>query len=290
MSTVSSVLHYGASLSPTEADEGWVIDAISRPPGLLYNFRDFPVEVPIADLRDRAEQPTLDVAGFERLNAPSAVDQDALLGRDGSALERYRRELGTLLRSRTGADSVIFFDATVRRDDADRDSHVGVAAPHERVHVDQNPRSARARAVGHGGADRKYRRFQIVNAWRPLLHPVRNHALALCDFRSLDPTTDLVPTQLRFPAWLKDRENYSVKYRPGHRWFYWKSLTPDELILFKCHDSASRRLPGSCDEPGDPTHADVAGLCPHSSFTDLAAPTVGRLRTSLEVRALLFYD
>jgi cephamycin C biosynthesis protein len=184
---------------------------------------------------------------------------------------------------------VVSFDATVRQNAADRNSQVGVKAPHQRVHVDQNPRSALARAVRHGGAGRRFRRFQIVNAWRPLLHPVRNYPLALCDFRSLDPAADLVPTQLRFPAWLKDRENYSVRYRSCHRWFYWSALTPRELILLKCHDSASRLLM-SDGEHGDAIQADVAGLSPHTSFVDPTAATEGRLRTSLEMRVLLFYD
>jgi cephamycin C biosynthesis protein len=162
-----------------------------------------------------------------------------------------------------------------------------------RVHVDQSPKSARARAADHTGPGRPFRRFQIVNIWRPLIEPVRNFPLALCDYRSLDLSADLVPTRLRFPAWLKDRENYSVRYNPGHRWHYWGSLSPDEVILFKCYDSASRGLAladegAECGERDD--LIDTAGLCPHTAFFDEKGPATGHLRTSLEMRALLFYS
>lgn len=104
----------------------------------------------------------------------------------------------------------------------------------------------------------------------------------------MDPATDLVATRLRFPAWLKDRENFSVKFNPSHRWYYWGSLSPDEVLVFKCFDSASRGLALAGGASG-PDLTDVAGLCPHTAFLDPAGPVTGRLRTSVELRALLFY-
>jgi len=55
---------------------------------------------------------------------------------------------------------------------------------HQRVHVDQSPNAARARAASHG-LGREFRRFQIINTWQPLIEPVRNFPLAMCDYRSV---------------------------------------------------------------------------------------------------------
>jgi cephamycin C biosynthesis protein len=196
-----------------------------------------------------------------------------------------------VLKARTGADEVVIFDATSRYQDAEFPPTGPNQLAHLRVHVDQNPSSAQARVTLHTGAATNWtlRRVQIVNLWRPLLAPVRNYPLALCDYRTVDPMADLVTTRLLFPPWLKDRENYSVTYSPRHRWYYWSALTPDEVLVFKCYDSASRTLACANGEPDRPDLRDVAGLCPHTAVVDPAGPTDGRLRTSLELRALALY-
>ncbi|MGW2056475.1 CmcJ/NvfI family oxidoreductase [Streptomyces sp. NPDC001840] len=292
MATVSSLLYYSAPLTPAGRDDDWCIDALSRPPEVLFNFRKVATETVITDLREGAVLPELDGMGFERVVSPTRVDQRALVESSEASLDLYRHETAELLRSLTGADDVRFFDATVRREDAGAPHDASHQSPHLRVHVDQSPKSARARAADHTGPGRPFRRFQIINIWRPLTGPVRNFPLALCDYRSLDPAADLVPTRLHFPAWLKDRENYSVRHNPGHRWYYWGSLSPEEVILFKCYDSASRglALAGEGAERGERDDlTDVAGLCPHTAFFDEKGPATGHLRTSLEMRAVLFY-
>lgn len=289
MPTVSTLLYYGAPLTPDQ-DDHWVIDGVSQPPEQIWNFRKVAVETAITDLRAGTFHPSLDEAGFEMRRVPTEVDQQALVEKSTAALEQYEAETGALLQSLTNADAVVFFDATVRHEDTGASQTLPAQSAHLRVHVDQNPRSALARAVTHGGADRRFRRFQIINVWRPLIEPVRNFPLALCDYRSVDLATDLVRTELKFPAWLKDRENYSLKANPSHRWYYWASLAPDEALIFKCYDSASRGLALVSEGTQRDGLLDVAGLCPHSAFFDENGPTSGRLRTSLEMRALLFYS
>ncbi len=290
MATVSSRLRYSAPLTPTSPADGWVIDALSQPPKIIRNFRTTAVDVTITDLRDGGLRPTLDGTGFERVEAATRVDQRALAESSPPALALYQAETVELLRSRTGAERVVIFDATVRREDTEATNGGPNQSAHQRVHVDQSPNSARARAANHGEPGRPFSRFQIVNVWRPLLEPVRNYPLALCDYRSLDPATDLVPTRLHFPAWLKDRENYSVRFNPRHRWYHWGALSPDEALMFKCHDSASGGPPAAGEGVERPGLSDVAALCPHTAFVDPDGPTTGRLRTSLELRALLFYS
>jgi cephamycin C biosynthesis protein len=296
MADVSATLHYSAPLTPGGPVDDWVIDAVSRPPETLWNFRQVAVETAITDLRAGGPTPRLDDMGFERVVAPTCVDQRALslveceAEQVVPALAAYQAETEVWLVCLTRADAVVFFDATLRHEDTTIPRAPTVHSPHMRVHVDQNPRSARVRATNHGGADRQFRRFQIVNIWRPLLESVRNYPLALCDYRSLDVAVDLVPTRLRFPPWLKDRENYSVQRDARHRWYYWGALSPDEVLVFKCYDSASRSLALASEGTERAGLLDVAGLCPHSAFFDRGGPVSGHLRTSLELRALLFYD
>ncbi|MDM5179165.1 CmcJ/NvfI family oxidoreductase [Massilia sp. DJPM01] len=289
MSTVPAVLYYAAPLAPEGREDNWIIDALSDPPALILNFRKVSIETHITELRGSQMHPHLDDAGFEKLDLPTQADQQALVDGSPAALDFYQRETASLLQAMTNASAVVFFDATLRSEEPATPRAPSFQPAHLRVHVDQNPRSARARATAHGGAQRRFRRFQIINIWRPLLAPVRNFPLALCDYRSLDVGTDLVATQLHFPAWLKDRENYSLKYNPGHRWYYWEGMTPGEVVVFKCHDSACHAVAmGDGAERGEAM--DVAGLCPHTAFFNAAGPATGRLRTSLELRALLFYD
>jgi cephamycin C biosynthesis protein len=292
-STVSGQVNYSAPLTPTGPDDGWVIDAVNQPPEVLFNFRMVTAEVPITDLRDGGMQPRLDDAGFEMIVSPTRVDQQALLDGSASALEQYQQEMKVLLESHTGADAVLFFDTTLRREDTDCPRNPFYQSAHTRVHIDQSPRSARARARARaancGGPERRFRRFQIINVWRPLIEHVRNFPLALCDYRSVDLAADLVVTHLKFGAWLKDRENYSVKYSSSHRWYFWEALSPDEVTVFKCYDSASHGL-ALIDADAEPSGLiDVSGLCPHTAFFNQNGPATGRLRTSIEMRALVFY-
>jgi cephamycin C biosynthesis protein len=286
-----SFVNYSAPIEVGGPCDDWLIDAVSSPPDVLYNFLRPAIEVEIADLRKATCQPTLHAAGFERLPQPTGVDQCELAAREESALNAYQEEMAAVLKVRTGADMVVIFDATSRFQDTTDPPAGPNQSAHLRVHVDQNPRSAHARVDLHAGVAKHWplRRFQIINLWRPLLAPVLNYPLALCDCRTVDVAADLVATKLQFPPWLKDCENYSVMYSPNHRWFYWSTLTPDEILIFKCYDSASRSLAIANGELDRPSLLDVAGLCPHTAVFDPAGPTDGRLRTSLELRALALY-
>lgn len=118
------------------------------------------------------------------------------------------------------------------------------------------------------------RRFQIINLWRPIHHVAIDHPLALCDFRSVDRKTDLVPTTLKYPD--RDGETFSVQYNANHRWKYLRGMETDEVVLIKCYDSV---------EDGS-----VAVLTPHTAFQDPTTPPDAPLRESIELRALVFYD
>ena len=177
--------------------DDWCIDGLTQEPEVVWNFRRNAVEVEIIDWRTSAVQPALDDAGYQKISVPVVEDEAALFARNAEALELYSAELRSRMLPLTGASDVVFFDATVRSEGTDASRAEGVQPANLRVHVDQSPRSALARAKAHGGVHRRFKRFQVVNAWKPLMGSVRNYALAFCDYRSLDPARDLVSTRLK---------------------------------------------------------------------------------------------
>ena len=103
------------------------------------------------------------------------------------------------------------------------------------VHVDQTTASAIARVHRHlppsDAPALLERRFQIINLWRPISHAAYDWPLALCDYRSVDPKTDLVPSDLIYPD--RKGETNAVKYNASHKWKYLKGMEPEEFVLIK---------------------------------------------------------
>jgi cephamycin C biosynthesis protein len=307
LETASGILYYSAPLIPGGREDDWHYDAVSDPPNVLSNFLTIAIEAEIADLRSKDFKPTLDLWGFEKYEFSTTVNQVDLSNSDPEAIDAYRDETTSYLKAVLGADDVVLFDTVVRNKDTEapvKPSASPFVGPYMRVHVDQNPRSALARLKHHVGFRAGLRRFQILNVWRPLIIPVKNYPLALCDYQSLNPHKDLIATRRLLPEWMhelwvQDREGYSLKHSAEHRWYYWKFLTPSEAIVFKCHDSASTSLAlgqegrdaRSQDMPNSIEFSllDVSGLCPHTAFFDRRSPDQGHLRSSVDVRVLALY-
>ena len=236
----------------------------------------------------------IDVTGFQALHSPSTVDPDLILdGTEEQVKQAYYGEVEELIKRFTGANHVVFFDHTVRkvRPGQTVDSP-STRQPVLRAHVDQTPISAHKRVARHA-ADIPWKRFQLINVWRPLKNTVHDYPLAVADFRSIDVVNDLVPTTLVYPPPLPNGETYSVVHNPQHRWCYWSNMTPDEVLLLKCYDSASRALSTvkeSAAEVDESLLLDVAGVTPHTAFYDAEAADKGPARQSIEVRALVFYE
>jgi cephamycin C biosynthesis protein len=307
MAAASAELYYSAALTPGGREDNWHYDAVSDPPKVVSNFLTVGIEVDIHDLREFNVQPVLDLWGFEKRDFSTRVDETELANSDPQAIEAYRDETISYLKAILNADEVVLFDTVVRHKDTEalpKSSGSPFEGPYMRVHVDQNPRSALARLTHHVGPCAGLRRFQILNFWRPLVAPVRNYPLALCDYRSLDIQRDLINTRRLLPEWMhalwvQDREGYSLKHSAEHSWYYWSSLSPSEAVVFKCYDSASISLAlgkegrdaRRYDEFGHDefTSANVSGLCPHTAFFDREAPNEGHLRSSVDVRVLALY-
>jgi hypothetical protein len=115
--------------------------------------------------------------------------------------------------------------------------------------------------------------------------------VALCDFRSVDPKSDVFPAAIVFPD--REYEMYFVKYNPNHKWKYVRGMTPDEFVLIKwCVDltqlgQADRSIYYSFDSTQE---GSVAKFTPHTAFQDPTTPEDAPYRQSIEVRALVFYE
>lgn len=238
----------------------------------LYEF----VEMPVQDARLLAFPPTLEDAGFELHDAPSAVED---LLDDVQVRAGYYPELVELALLATGGSEAIVFDHQVRRREQDRRPLTygrhgsALVGPAGRVHNDYTEESGRRRlqlVLGERSNEAEDRRFSLVNVWRPLQHAVVDTPLGLCDARSV-LQQDLVATELRYP----DRTGvaYQVVHRPGHRWAFFDRIAPHEAIVFKQYDSA----------------LNVARFTPHSAFELPAVPDDAPFRTSIEARVLILY-
>ncbi|EIW75994.1 hypothetical protein CONPUDRAFT_65153 [Coniophora puteana RWD-64-598 SS2] len=193
--------------------------------------------------------------------------------------KEYYPECIEYFKQLTGASRVVIFDHTIRRRrPGELDDHPDRRQPVSLVHVDQTVKSSIARVHRHLPADEApelaKRRFQLINLWRPIDNPAWEWPLALCDFRSVNYDQDLVPVALVYPD--REGETFGVTHNPEHRWNYVKGMTPDEFVLIKCFDSLR--------------DGSTAFLTPHTAFEDPTTPEGAPLRSSIEIRALLFYD
>ena len=258
---LTATLHYlkrGAEKPTRYVDE--------PPPGApIWNGIDDPRDIAIADARGRENEFTLDRNGFALVRSPSQVRD---FYSDDEVRRVYYPEVERLLRTELGASRVVVFDHTVRNA-----GRTGAREPARRVHNDHTVNSAPRRVRDHLGADAPALlegRFGIVNVWRPIRGPVRDSPLALCDARTFSDD-DLIASDLVY-AHVRG-ETSSVEYKPGHRWYYFSDMQPDEALLIRIHDSANDGR---------------ARLSFHTSFDNPLAKGAPP-RESIEVRSLVFF-
>jgi hypothetical protein len=237
------------------------------------NIADDRQTVALYDMRPVADRLSLDVEGFQLLTVPTEAgdlyDEDELR-------RVYYPETERVVARATGASRVVIFDHTIRRRLwGAEDRTPGLPRqPATRIHGDYTELSGpqRVRDVMGDEAEALLRkRFAIVNLWRPIVGPLRDSPLALCDARSL-ADGDLVGQDLIY----RDRrgEIYSLHHNPAHRWYYAPDMSRDEVLLLKCYDSLRDGR---------------ARFMPHTSFLDPNAPNPPP-RESIELRTLVFFD
>jgi len=266
---VDAVLNYLAPMDQKPRNY-----AYDPPPGVPQtNARYEPHEMPIHDVRAVAGDLSLDGAGLRLVEQDSAVrdfyDEDELR-------RVYYPEAERLVAAATGADRVVVFDHTIRRQLAGvADRTTGAPRqPVPRVHNDYTEKSGPQRVrdlMGDEAEDLLRHRFAFINVWRPISGPLRDAPLAVCDAASV-AYGDFVAADLVY----RDRtgETYAVTHDPRHRWYYVSAMGRHEALLLKCFDS---------------TRDGTARFAPHTAFEDPSAPTDKLPRESIELRTIAFF-
>ncbi|KAJ4299487.1 hypothetical protein N0V90_004732 [Kalmusia sp. IMI 367209] len=78
------------------------------------------------------------------------------------------------------------------------------------------------------------RRVTFINVWKPINRIVEERPLAMCDVTSCKDE-DFFKLILRYRD--RTRENYVLQYSPGHKWWFFPKMTPEQVILLKTFDS-----------------------------------------------------
>jgi hypothetical protein len=234
-----------------------------------------PRAVPIEDLRQRAPVPSLDVEGFRLYPHRSAVRDF----RDRAEVERvHMQEIRELLQGISGADEVIVGAPGILRF-GERSQESGMhnnSRPARFVHVDVSDASAAkfyARSRPDNG--RAVRRSAQYNVWRVLTPPPQDVPLAVCDARSLSPE-DFIAADAIFDhqnAIAFSFEALLLRHNPKQRWAHYSNMHPDEVLVFKTHD----------------TDANAAHCVPHGAFDNLDCAPEAPPRVSIEMRGTAFW-
>jgi hypothetical protein len=186
----------------------------------------------------------------------------------------YYPEMEALIKAEAGAKRVVVFDHTLRTADDELRQAAKVRDVVRRVHNDYTEWSGPQRVrdlMGEEAEELLKHRFAIVQTWRPIRHPVESWPLAIADAPSLSPG-DMVVTERRYP----DRvgQTSAITWSPGHRWYWFPHMRPDEALVFKTYESMKDGR---------------ARFTAHTAFEDPSTPPHARPRESIEIRTLAFF-
>jgi hypothetical protein len=235
------------------------------------------VTVDVEDARNRVNSDQgrefgMHPSGFDLLEFPTQVSSFL----DSKQIKSiYESELEIFLKATSGCNRVHIFDHTVRASDPGLREIKNIREPAFLVHNDYTSNSGYVclkENLGDDAENLAKGRFQIVNIWRPLVDPVEDYPLALCDARSVD-LSQLVDTERR--AANHTGEIQLAVHDSAQRWFYYSAMRPPEVLLFKTFDSKNDGVnPSSI----------------HSAIRVPDAPSNAKPRESVESRVFLFYS
>lgn len=233
--------------------------------------------MPVHDARGMTPAPRLRDAGFELVRHATQVDD---LYDNDKVRAIYYDEVVALLKAATGALEVVVFDHNQRSARRAAAGEHGIRTPVDAAHVDYTPASGPRRAreilADAGLEDLGGHRLALVNVWRPVIGPVEDVPLALCDARSTR-REDFVATDihhfgeddLEHPR--HSGEIYSLCHSSAHRWYFFSHMQADEVLLLMNWDSA------------DDQHQH---FMPHTGFRN-PSPADAPPRESIEARTLV---
>lgn len=255
---------------PPQRDDGNVLHYLADFSGTT-NVRLAPVPVQIHDARPDPTQLSLDRQGIMLVHAPSRIrsSQDA----DERGAD-YAEECAALIQDLTGAAATFGMPPHCRFDGAPDTKGRFDGTPTRFVHADYSDGSALEFAGFFPIDVTHYPRFAIYNIWRVLTPPPQSVPLAVLDAGSLSPQDEIESVVvMNYP----DKDHIVTRttlYRPnpGHRWYFFSDMTPDEALIFKGHDS----------DPAQPKRS------PHSAFIDAQCKADSQ-RISIETRVLAVF-
>jgi len=231
----------------------------------------------------RSLQPDLDREGFVLVPHTSSIVDFDLIQDDPVADQRYIDEMTELLARVTGASQAFMLGRGKRRygeGAADKLAPLSNAKPARYPHADNTDASATGLvemvdafvdSIDLG----KYSRYALYNMWRAVSPPPQDFPLAVCDARSVAPEDEITVTAITVEKDTGEITHDTTGYlhNPAHRWYYFRDMTPAEVLVFKAHDTDRSR----------------SVRVPHSAFTDPTCPAGVQTRASVEMRGLALF-
>lgn len=231
--------------------------------------------VPIVDARTLIEPPSLAREGFGLFKCKTEVTEF----RDAAqVMQVYPVEIQRFVQEVTGADGVaVMGNATLRF--GERSSEAGSrdnSNAARLVHIDTSDvTAARFANTAVPKDSRPVRRIAQHNVWRTFSGPPQDVPLALCDARTV-AAADLIAADANFDRQGQVEWSFEallLRYNPAHRWYFFSDMTPDEVLVFKRHDTDLR-------EPH---------WVAHSAFSDPRAAVDCIPRASVELRTVAYW-
>ncbi|KAL8676978.1 MAG: hypothetical protein Q9186_006553 [Xanthomendoza sp. 1 TL-2023] len=242
----------------------------------IHEPGDDPQEMAVHDGWHRADTFSVEKEGFSLHEFKTAYDQ---WDDDAAVKTSFYPDIVEFLKKSQGAKRVLVFDHTIRsKTNADKkltqESNTSQRAPVTLVHCDYTAESGPLRVqqlMGDEAQDLLSRRVAFFNVWKPIRRVVEEHPLAMCDVSS-SPPADFFKLYLRY----RDRngENYVMRHNPDHKWWYFPSMSTDQVILLKTFDSETDGR---------------ARWVGHSAFRDPTSADDAPFRESVEIRTIAFF-
>jgi hypothetical protein len=231
----------------------------------------------------RSLESDLDREGFALVPHTSSIVDFDLIQDDAEIDQRYMDEMADLLGQVTGATQTFMLGRGKRRygeGAKDKLAPLSNAKPARYPHADNTDASATGLVEMVGafvdGIDlTAYSRYALYNMWRAFSEPPLDFPLAVCDARTVTPHDEVTVTAITVEKDTGEitHDTTGYLYNPAHRWYYYRDMTPEEVLVFKAHDTDRRR----------------SIRVPHSAFTDPTCPAGVPTRASVEIRGLALF-
>jgi len=279
LSSIETTLNYAG---PTEGPPFFGLEAYES------NIAFEPHQVSIYDARPIQDQFSLDREGFTLVQHSGAAAADSRIrtanlthemGRN-EINDAYHHEVAEFLRQLTGAREVIGQKSGLIVRTSVQAKKRTWAPPAGFVHLDYVTETAemfRDISIDAEGVNiAPYRRFAVYQTWRVLSQPPQDNTLAICDGRSVPASDAVVFEAVVGPKGVPGSQFKAriCKYRADHRWYYFSSMNPHELLVFKGYDS---EIP-------------LATNAMHTAFKNPAAGPNAIPRESIEARFFAFFE